>query len=113
MMIGAGLAASPVAGGVAASSMSKSDQYDTAPIARPYAAPQRGRGPHPLAALMTLFAEVCGDDRARLDRALAGVRAYQAHPYRRAVEPAPAVAAVGSVTLRDYGGDGPAVVVVP
>lgn len=62
---------------------------------------------------MTLFSEVCGNDRERLARALAGVRAYQAHPYRRAVAALPAVARAGSVVLRDYGGDGPAVVVVP
>ncbi len=62
---------------------------------------------------MALFAEVCGDDRERLARALAGVRAYQAHPYRRAVLPLPVVAGLGSVTLRDYGGGGPTVVVVP
>lgn len=62
---------------------------------------------------MALFAEACGDDRARLARALAGVRAYQAHPYRRSVAAAPPVATAGSVTLRNYGGAGPAVVVVP
>ena len=62
---------------------------------------------------MALFAEVCGDDRDRLARALAGVRAYQAHPYRRTSAPMPEVARVGSVALRDYGGDGPATVFVP
>ncbi|QXQ04798.1 alpha/beta hydrolase [Sphingosinicellaceae bacterium] len=67
---------------------------------------------------MALFAEVCGDDRERLARALAGVRAYQAHPYRRASAPLPEIARVGSVALRDYadgtrGGAGRTVVVVP
>ena len=82
-------------------------------VARPDVAPQRGRGPHPLGALIALFAEVCGNDRARLTAALAGLRAYQAHPYQRAVPPVPEIARSGSVTLRDYGGDGPAVVFVP
>ena len=62
---------------------------------------------------MTLFATVCGDDRDRLAQALAGVRAYQAHPYVRAMPMVPEVARIGGVALRDYGGEGPAVVVVP
>ena len=62
---------------------------------------------------MALLAETCGGDRPRLARALAGVRAYQAHPYRRVMAQVPEVARVGGVALRDYGGAGPAVVVVP
>ena len=44
---------------------------------------------------------------------LAGVRAYQAHPYRRALPAPPAVARIGSVRLLDYGGVGRPVVFVP
>ncbi len=73
----------------------------------------RGRGPHPLPALIALLADVCGSDRERLQAALAGVRAYQEHPYRRAVEPMPIVARAGPASLRDYGGAGPVVVFVP
>jgi len=62
---------------------------------------------------MALFAEVCGSDTVRLARALAGVRAYQAHPYRRELAPMPVAARRGSVTLRDYGGAGVPAVFVP
>ncbi len=44
---------------------------------------------------------------------LAGVRAYQAHPYRRALAPPPTVAQIGSVRLFDYGGSGRPAVFVP
>lgn len=44
---------------------------------------------------------------------LAGARAYQAHPYRRALPTPPAVARIGSVCLLDYGGSGRPVVFVP
>jgi len=56
---------------------------------------------------------VTGGDRARLADVLAGVRRYQESPHARALPDMPAVAAAGGVRLRDYGGDGPAVVVVP
>ena len=62
---------------------------------------------------MALFAKACGEDRERLARALAGVRAYQTHPYVRGMAAMPEVARIGGVALRDYSGDGPAVVVVP
>lgn len=44
---------------------------------------------------------------------LAGVRAYQAHPYRRALPAPPAVAQIGGVRLLDYGGAGTPAVFVP
>ena len=44
---------------------------------------------------------------------LAGVRAYQSHPYRRALEPPPTLAQIGSVRLLDYGGAGRPAVFVP
>jgi polyhydroxyalkanoate synthase subunit PhaC len=44
---------------------------------------------------------------------LAGVRAYQTHPYRRTLAAPPAVAQIGSVRLLDYGGEGRPVVFVP
>lgn len=44
---------------------------------------------------------------------LAGVRAYQAHPYARALPAPPALAQVGAARLLDYGGAGPAAVFVP
>ena len=93
--------------------MTGSDRELDAALAQSDAAPQRERGPHPLPALLALFVEVCGADRDRLARALAGVRAYQNQPFRRALPAMPAVAQAGGVTLRDYGGVGPLVVVVP
>ncbi len=54
-----------------------------------------------------------GGDRARLANVLAGVRRYQDSPHARTLPDMPAVAAAGGVRLRDYGGDGPVVVVVP
>lgn len=57
--------------------------------------------------------EAVGGDRARIAAVLAGVRAYQAHPYRRTLAAPPAVARIGGVRLLDYGGSGPPVVFVP
>ncbi len=51
---------------------------------------------------------------ARMDRFMAGVRAYQTHPHRRALEPLPAVWRRGAAVLRNVtGGKGPAVLYVP
>jgi polyhydroxyalkanoate synthase subunit PhaC len=50
---------------------------------------------------------------ARLVAALAGLRAYQAAPRPAAVRPMPAIATAGRAVLRDYGGDGRHVVIVP
>lgn len=44
---------------------------------------------------------------------LAGVRAYQSHPYRRTLEPPPTLAQIGGVRLLDYGGTGRPAVFVP
>jgi polyhydroxyalkanoate synthase subunit PhaC len=63
-----------------------------------------------------LVRDACVDDPARLSRVLAGLRAYQDHPATRALPPAPAIARIGTVTLRDYarpGSTGPVVVFVP
>ncbi len=49
----------------------------------------------------------------RMNSFVAGVRAYQAHPHRRAIEPLPAVWKRGAAMLRSAGGDGPAVLYVP
>ena len=52
-------------------------------------------------------------DPERLAAVLAGVRAYQTHPYRREVAAPPVVAEIGAVRLLDYGGTGRPVVFVP
>lgn len=87
-----------------------------AAVAHANAAPQREarrRGPHPLSALLALLADTCGDDRGRLAAALRGIRAYQDHHYRRTLPDMPIVARAGGSTVRDFGGDGPAVLFVP
>lgn len=74
-------------------------------------APQHGPRPLPLF-LSMLRSETLNDPEART-RALAGLRAYQDAP-RLPAAPAPgAIARDGRVLLRDYGGVGRAVVVVP
>lgn len=42
--------------------------------------------------------------KVRMDRLMAGIGQYQAHPYRRARTPPPPVWQNGSAVLRDYGG---------
>jgi polyhydroxyalkanoate synthase len=49
----------------------------------------------------------------RMNRFVAGVRAYQNHPHRRALAPLPPVWKRGAATLRYAGGEGPAVLYVP
>ena len=92
-----------------------SDTEIDAALAQTDAAPQRrrARGPHPLPALLALLVEACGADREQLARALAGVRAYQAHRHVRSLAAMPEVAHIGGVTLRDYGGSGALAVFVP
>ena len=62
---------------------------------------------------LALALESSGGDSGRLAAVLAGVRAYQGHPYRRDAGCVPAVASAGVARLLDYGGSGPPVVVVP
>lgn len=74
---------------------------------------KRERGPHPLPLFLALVARQCGDDRARLARVLAGLRQYQAAPYAAPRAERPAVARIGNASLRDHGGSGRPVVVIP
>lgn len=53
------------------------------------------------------------ESAARMNAFVAGVRAYQAHPHRRALAPLPAVWKRGAATLRSAGGEGPPVLYVP
>ena len=62
---------------------------------------------------LAIAAQATRADTARLARVLAGVRAYQAHDHVRQLPPAPEIARVGDVRLRNYGGDGTPLVVVP
>jgi polyhydroxyalkanoate synthase subunit PhaC len=65
-------------------------------------------GPERVAAA---FDRVLGE---RVERCLAGLEAYRAHPYRRAAAAAPSLWSEGTTRLLDYGRDGdPPVLVVP
>jgi polyhydroxyalkanoate synthase len=55
----------------------------------------------------------CAGDRAQLQNVLAGLKKYQAAPLAPPRQPLPPVAVVGSVTLRDCGGVGAPLVLVP
>lgn len=74
-------------------------------------APQHGPRPLPLF-LSMLRSETAKDSHARA-RALAGLRAYQDAPRLPRVAMPEAIARDGRIRLRDYGGDGRPVVVVP
>ncbi len=56
---------------------------------------------------------VIGAATMRLQRFVDGVRRYQTHDFARALEMPAAVWTRGAAALRDYGGEGPAVVFVP
>lgn len=58
-------------------------------------------------------AAACGSDSARLARILAGLRRYQSAPPLPPRTRHPEIARIGAVSLRDHGGAGPFVVLVP
>lgn len=64
-------------------------------------------------AFLQVITEAVEGERSRIAAVLAGVRAYQSHPYRRSLMPPPTIAQIGSARLLDYGGDGPPAVFVP
>ena len=74
-------------------------------------APQHG--PRPLPLFLSMLRSETLNDPDRRTRALAGLRAYQDAPRLPAAPVPDAIARDGRVGLRDYGGVGPAVVVVP
>ncbi len=100
-------------------------QAGQSPVTQANAAPQRddaerqpapgvrGAGPHPLPVFLGVVADVCRGDNARLARVLAGVRRYQAAPRLPRRPLRTENAHIGSTVLRDYGGTGLPVVVVP
>lgn len=78
-------------------------------------APQHGHphGPRPLPLFLAMLRSETASDPARLTRALAGLRAYQSAPRDAPMPAMPVVAQASRATLRDYGGSGRPVVVVP
>ncbi|MBB4631404.1 alpha/beta fold hydrolase [Sphingosinicella soli] len=86
-------------------------------IARGDAAQQHAassaRGPHPLPLFLDHARQAIGADRARMERFLGALAAYQNARWRRDLPDMPVVASSGSAVLRDYGGSGRPAVFVP
>lgn len=76
-------------------------------------APQHERAPRPLPLFLELVRQESGRDPKLAADALAGLRAYEEAPRPERPPPKPEVARVRGATLRDHGGSGPPVVVVP
>ena len=76
-----------------------------------HTAPQHG--PKPLPLFLHLLREHAAANPAAGDRALRGLRRYQAAPRQPRAEGTPVAARHGRAMLHDFGGDGPPLVVVP
>jgi polyhydroxyalkanoate synthase subunit PhaC len=73
----------------------------------------RPRGPHPLPVFLATVQAVCGTDRARLARVLAGLARYQQAPPAPPRTAWPEIARVGGVALRAGAATGAPLVLVP
>ena len=71
------------------------------------------RAPRPLPLFLDLVREVSTRDPELASAALAGLRAYESAPRRERAAPGPEIARVRGAALRDQGGSGPPVVLVP
>src|SRR5690348_4025579 len=78
-----------------------------------HSALQHERAPRPLPLFLELVREVSARDPKLAAEALAGLRAYEQAPRRGRPPAKPEVARVRGATLRDHGGDGPPIVLVP
>ena len=78
-----------------------------------HSAPQHARAPRPLPLFLELVREVSERDPELARAALAGLRAYEEAPRRERPPPKPEIARVGGAALRDHGGRGPPLVLVP
>ncbi len=78
-----------------------------------HVAPQRSRGPHPLPVFLAMMTRLCADDPARMRAVLAGLRRYQGAPTAAPRRAYSEIARIGGVSLKDQGGGGPIVVVIP
>jgi len=83
------------------------------PLLPEHSALQHERAPRPLPLFLELVREVSERDPALARAALAGLRAYEQAPRRERSPPKPDVARVRGATLRDHGGSGPPLVLVP
>jgi len=96
--------------------MNDPNEPESQTLSQYLAAPQReprARGPHPLSVFLATVAAACAGDAARLARVLAGLRRYQSAPPIASRRARPVVARIGNAMLRDHGGIGPVVVLVP
>jgi polyhydroxyalkanoate synthase len=73
----------------------------------------QARAPRPLPLFLALVREVSTRDPELARQALAGLKAYERAPRDAAPPPKPEVARVAGACLRDHGGDGPPVVLIP
>jgi polyhydroxyalkanoate synthase len=74
---------------------------------------QHERAPRPLPLFLELLREVSERDPALARDALTGLKAYETVPRRRRPPPKPEIARVRGAALRDHGGTGRPVVLVP
>jgi polyhydroxyalkanoate synthase subunit PhaC len=81
--------------------------------AQQHAASGAPRGPHPLPLFLDHARQAIGADRARMERFLGALAAYQQSGWRRDLPEMPVIASCGSAVLRDYGGSGRPAVFVP
>src|SRR5689334_17865977 len=78
-----------------------------------HSAPQHERAPRPLPLFLELVRETAQHDPELAREALAGLRAYERSPRRERPAPRPEIARVRAASLRDHGGNGAPVVLVP
>jgi len=74
---------------------------------------QHERAPRPLPLFLELVRKVSAREPELARAALAGLRAYERAPRRERQAPKPEIARVGGASLRDHGGSGPPVLLVP
>ncbi len=82
-------------------------------VTPPDSAPQQSRAPRPLPLFLELVRQASRDDPALARRTLAGLEAYERASRPPARAERPAIARIGGTALRDYGGDGTPVVLIP
>ena len=82
-------------------------------VTPPDSAPQQKRAPRPLPLFLELVRQVSKHDPALARRALAGLESYAHTPRPPARAERTAVARVGGAALRDYGGTGAPIVLIP
>ena len=78
-----------------------------------HSAPQHERAPRPLPLFLELVRQVSERDPELARAALMGLRAYEQAPRRERPAPKPEIARVRGAALRDHGGSGPPLVLVP